>query len=118
MQQIGGGKRGRILFANLVHHVLAVYYDLGVCAAACAPARKVLEEELEILFGLGVLGERYASMLSFIQRQEVGAAGGQIGMLEIQDAIVVLSSFRQYWKMDFATAAAYINANVKSPEVR
>jgi hypothetical protein len=41
--QLGGEKQGAIFVLNLLLHIRAVYYDLGVCAGACKPLRTMID---------------------------------------------------------------------------
>jgi hypothetical protein len=41
--QLGGDKQGAIFVLNLLLHIRAVYYELGVCAGACNPLRTMID---------------------------------------------------------------------------
>mmetsp|Transcript_91122 Transcript_91122/g.133171 ORF Transcript_91122/g.133171 Transcript_91122/m.133171 type:complete len:609 (+) Transcript_91122:1-1827(+) len=111
-QQVGGGQKGSVLVTNQLHDVLALYYELGVCAEACAPLRQAVEECLSVLLPL-VLGERYSILLAFMQ-DDLGVGEG--GGADFSRAEEVIIAFKQHWKMDFATTAAYLRGALSRPE--
>lgn len=122
-QQIGGGKKGSILVINCLHQVMDVYYELGVCAAACAPLRQALDEQSWVLLPL-VLGERFVDMRALVQRSggwSVRAESEEawwldLSKFDLNDAQRVVIAFKQHWRMDLATAVAFLTSALEHRE--
>ena len=106
---LGEGKSGSIFVINQVSRIRSIYYDQGVCAAACAPLRQLLDEYLEHFLPL-VLGQRFEAMRAVMARLESSAPDSGSPHLwaaaDLAEANDVVVAFRQHWKMDAATTAA------------
>lgn len=122
-QQMGDGKKGSVLVIDCLHQVLQVYYELGVCASACAPLRQALDEQSWVLLPL-VMGERYVDMSVLVVGSGAwsGAADAaetwwlDLSKFDLNEAQRVVIAFKQHWRMDFATTVAFLSSAIASRE--
>jgi hypothetical protein len=115
-KQIGGGKQGSILVINCLHQIMEVYYELGVCAAACAPLRQALDEQSWVLLPL-VLGERFVDIRALVEGSGGKSAPDSeetwwldLSKFDLNEAQRVVIAFKQHWRMDFATVVAFLTS--------
>ena len=128
-------KRALLFVLRALYHVRRVYYELGVCSAACAPLFAMLEEHLNALIPL-VLGERYLAMSQLVDDARAGGGGGggdgggggsggegvsaaasPGGGVDMDKAIEVVKAFQMHWKMDCGTAAVFLTSAFVCQEV-
>lgn len=114
--QLPAANKRSIFILNQLHAILDVYYQLGVCSAACGPVRDKVRQEIERLLPL-LLGQRYKALIALLAELEAAQLQPSRSSINVNAAVSVLMGFKEHWKMDAHTCSAFLTASCSRPQV-